>query len=241
MLHSCRHPGHISGQPFRYNDGEHCALPKPQIQPGRKHGARWTLHLPVRHCCGLWQQWFSRFYLLLAATYWQPWRAAANQADEGLSRKSPSEENKTRFVEQSANRNLANSSQLDSGYKINTYIGGWPNGTAKSSQLARNHTMIVWQQDHMSLTGTVQSPNDNKTTWQFLPCLAEVAKQWKTWLKLGTNLSFIKLKPTWLQLEPTQANWVAKQYPTPPKLAWDGRRTIWACLEPWDKHHCSTN
>ena len=39
--------------------------------------------------------------------------------------------------------------------QIETCIGGWPNGTAKSSQLARNHS-IVWLRPHRHKTSTKQ-------------------------------------------------------------------------------------
>ena len=41
--------------------------------------------------------------------------------------------------------------------------------------------------------------------------LAEVAKQWETWLELGEHLSLIKFKPT-------RAKWVDKRFPTLTKL-----------------------
>ena len=48
-------------------------------------------------------------------------------------------------------------SQLKPSYKIKTDIGGWPNGTTKSSQLARK--------PFSCLTTTAQCPHNNKTTW----------------------------------------------------------------------------
>ena len=45
-----------------------------------------------------------------------------------------------------------NSSQLDPSYKIKTCIGGLPNDTAKSSQLARNHSIVWWPRSHITIT-----------------------------------------------------------------------------------------
>ena len=59
--------------------------------------------------------------------------------------------------------------------KIKTCIDGWPNDTAKSSQLARNHS-IVWIRPRSHLTITKQLG----LSWFEL---TEVAKRWKTWLK----------------------------------------------------------
>ena len=73
-------------------------------------------------------------------------------------------------------------------YKINTCIGGWPNGTTKSSQLTKNRS-IVWLQSHSHLTITKQLGK----SWLEL---AEVAKRWKMWLVLAEDLSLIKFKPT---------------------------------------------
>ena len=49
---------------------------------------------------------------------------------------------------------LPSQANLSQGTKIKTCIGGWPDGTAKSSQLARNLLNC--------LTTTAQSPNNNK-------------------------------------------------------------------------------
>ena len=105
-----------------------------------------------------------------------------------------------------------NSSQIEPSYKIKTCIGVWPNYTAKSSKLARNHSNCL----------------NTSESWLGL---AEVPKQRKTWLELGENLSLIKFKPT----RANSSKWVAKRYPTPSKLwtwlelAWVGR-TVWLGL-----------
>ena len=79
-----------------------------------------------------------------------------------------------------------NSSQV---IKIKTCIGGFSNDTAKSSQLARNHS-IVWIRPRSNIKITKQLGE----SWL---ALAEVAKRRKTWLELGAeNLSLIKFKPT---------------------------------------------
>ena len=89
-------------------------------------------------------------------------------------------------------------------YKNKTCIGGWPNGTAKSSHLARK--------PFNCLTTTAQSPNNNNLTTQWE--LAEVAKRWNTlclsWkIWAWSNSS---------QLQPTRTKCVAERYPTPSKL-----------------------
>ena len=60
-------------------------------------------------------------------------------------------------------------SQLKPSYKIKTCIGGWPNGTAKSSQFARKIFNC--------LTTTAQSPNNNN--------LARVGLSWLRWSNGG--------------------------------------------------------
>ena len=74
------------------------------------------------------------------------------------------------------------SSQLEPSYKIKTCIGGWPkNGTAKSSQLARNNSIVgIRPCSHITTQNNV----------------ARVGFSWKTWLELGEYLSLIKFKPT---------------------------------------------
>ena len=63
-------------------------------------------------------------------------------------------------------------SQLEPSYKITikTCIGGWPNGTAKSSQLARNHSKCLNTTAYSRITITKQLVE----SWLEL---AEVAKQ----------------------------------------------------------------
>ena len=61
-----------------------------------------------------------------------------------------------------------NSSQLEPSCKPKTCIGGWPNGTAKSSQLTRK--------PFNCLTTTLQSPNDNKTTWRQLAWVGQMVE-----------------------------------------------------------------
>ena len=62
--------------------------------------------------------------------------------------------------------------QLDSSYEIKTCIDWWPNGTAKSSQLARK--------PFNCLTTTAQSPNNiTKRLGNSWHELAEVTKRWK--------------------------------------------------------------
>ena len=81
-----------------------------------------------------------------------------------------------------------NSSQVEPSYKIRTCIRGLPNGTARSSQLAR-YRAIVWIRPRSHITITKQLGE----SWLEL---AEVAKRWNTWLELGENLNLIKFKPT---------------------------------------------
>ena len=69
-------------------------------------------------------------------------------------------------------------------------------------QPARKKIIQLSDYDHS------QWPNDNKTTWR------KLARGWKTWLMLAGNLSLI-------QLDPTQARWMAKRYP------------IWTTLNTW--------
>ena len=130
-----------------------------------------------------------------------------------------------------------NSSQLEPSYKIKICIGGWSNDTAKWSQLARNHSIVgIRPRSHTTITKQLGE------SWLEL---TEVAKRWKTWLELG------KIIWGWSnsnQLEPTQAKWVAKRYPTPSKLltcrelAWVWK-TVWPGLKAyvefpiWDECH----
>ena len=110
-------------------------------------------------------------------------------------------------------------SQLKPSYKIKTCIGGWSNDTAKSSQLARNHSI--------RLNKTALSYNNNKTTWFEL---TEVAKTVENVSRVGREFELVTT------FKPTRAKWVAKRYPTPSKLwtwlelAWDGR-TVWPGLK----------
>ena len=75
--------------------------------------------------------------------------------------------------------------------------------------------------------------NNNKTTW----------RDWVGWgvqtvekmAQVGRKFEFDQIQADLTQLEPTQAKWVAKRYPTPSKwwtwleLAWVGR-TVWPAL-----------
>ena len=66
----------------------------------------------------------------------------------------------------------------------------WLNDTAKSSQLARNRSVVLIRpRSHITIT---------KQLFESWLELAEgsVAKRWKTWLKLGEHLNLIKFKPT---------------------------------------------
>ena len=114
-----------------------------------------------------------------------------------------------------------NSSKLEPSFKIKTCIGGWPNGTAKSSQLTRK--------PFNCLTSTAQSPNNNKTTWRELArvdwggqTVGYLVRSWaKIWAWSDSN-----------QLDPTQAKWMAKRYPTPSKL-WTWLELVWGGSTVW--------
>ena len=113
-----------------------------------------------------------------------------------------------------------NSSQLEPSYKIKTYIDAWPNDTAKSSQLARNHS-IVWLRPCSHIT---------------------IAKQ------LGESwLSLMKFKPT--RANSTQVGgqtiFNSIELVNLTELAWVGR-IVWPglckanCLRhvPWEVMQC---
>ena len=76
------------------------------------------------------------------------------------------------------------------------------------------------------LTMTAQSPNNNETAWLKLAIMAKGGK-------IGSNWAKILIWSNSSQLDPTQAKWMAKRYPTWTKLktwlelAWVGS-TIWS-------------
>ena len=88
--------------------------------------------------------------------------------------------------------------QANSSQATKSKLGGWPNGTAKSSQLARNHS-IVWLRPRSHLT--ITKKNLVRVGWggETGENLARIGRAW-------SNSS---------QLDPTRAKWVAKRYPTP--------------------------
>ena len=110
-----------------------------------------------------------------------------------------------------------NISQLRPSYNIKTCISGWPNDTAKSSQLARNQlkptqAKLQYQNLHQRVAKRYRQvepackkpfnclnirPRSHITiTKQLGESWLELVKRWKTWLELGENLSFIKFKPS---------------------------------------------
>ena len=113
------------------------------------------------------------------------------------------------------------SSQLESSYKIKTCIGGWPNDTAKSSQIARNRA-IVWIQPRSHITITKQLGE----SWLEFGWGGQTVEKLA---RVGRKFELDQIQANSSQLEPTQAKWVAKRYPTPSKLwtwlelAWVGR------------------
>ena len=113
-----------------------------------------------------------------------------------------------------------NSSQLESSYNIKTCIGGGPNDTTKSSQLARNR-LIVW---------TIRPCSHITTTKQLGESWLEITEVAANRVE---NLAPVGRK---FEFDQSQAKWVAKRYPTPSKLwtwlelAWVGR-TVWPGLK----------
>ena len=93
-------------------------------------------------------------------------------------------------------------------YKIKTCIGGWPNDTAKSSQLARNHS-IVWIRPHGHTTMTKQ--------------LGESWLRWPNGGKLGSSWAKIWDWSNSNQLDRTWAKWVAERYLTRANSSWEYR------------------
>ena len=109
-------------------------------------------------------------------------------------------------------------SKLKPSYTIKATIGGWPNGTAKSSQLARK--------PFSCLTTTAQSPTIAK----------QLGSSWPRWpndlAQVGRKFEFDQIQA---KLDPTQAKWVTKRNPTSTmlktwlELAWV-ESTVWPGL-----------
>ena len=86
-------------------------------------------------------------------------------------------------------------SQLKPSYKIKTCIGGWPNGTAKSSQLASNPASF--------LTTTAQSPNNNETAWRELARVRRGRHTVESLARVGRKFEPGQLQASPIQLEPS--------------------------------------
>ena len=90
-------------------------------------------------------------------------------------------------------------SQFEPSYKIKTCIGGWRNDTTESSQLARNHSIL----SQYDCVVTKRQGNLVRVGWGGLNG-GELGSSWAKIWACGNSL----------QLEPTQAWWVAKRYLT---------------------------
>ena len=111
-------------------------------------------------------------------------------------------------------------------------IAGWPNDTTKSSQLARNHS-VVWirPRSHITIKKKLARVGSNWLRW---PNDENCASSWaKIWAWSSS------------QLDPTRAKWVAKRYPTPSKLCtwlelvWVGRPGLNPFAPRSDQFHIS--
>ena len=90
---------------------------------------------------------------------------------------------------------MPNSSQLEPSYKIKTCIGGWPNDTNKSSQLARNHS-IVWIRARSHITIKINNLARVGLSWLRWP---NGGKRGSSWVKIWawSNSSHLDFLITW--------------------------------------------
>ena len=84
-------------------------------------------------------------------------------------------------------------------YKIKTCIGGWPNDTAKSSQLARNHqeNMLSWNDLVVQMRS--RSHNNNKQlggSWLTWPNGGKLGSSWAKIWPWSNSTQSIQLEPS---------------------------------------------